>query len=109
MPKGIILVAVEGEIVVGTVRLDFQKQKIFGMFVDPSFQGKGVGKKLLVAIEKRARQNGFKQVGLSSTIPAVRFYEKNGFQCINKNQVFGSITVSGPVVEMKKTLFSTKN
>ncbi|MBI5635413.1 GNAT family N-acetyltransferase [Candidatus Micrarchaeota archaeon] len=112
LQHGAIFVAVEGQSVVGTARLDFIKQKIYGMFVDPSFQGRGVGALLLDAVEKLAAKKGFKQVVLSSTIPAARFYEKRGFKRIDENpanKAFDRIVVSGPVVDMKKGLFSTKN
>lgn len=52
------------------------------MMVLPDMQGKGIGKILLNAIKSYSEQHGFAGVVLytSEYAPAMKFYEKNGFQ-----------------------------
>ena len=59
------------------------------MFVDKHYRGKefGVGQKLLNTLLDWSRQKGFTEIFLGTTekfIAAQRFYEKNGFQEIEK-------------------------
>jgi N-acetylglutamate synthase-like GNAT family acetyltransferase len=47
--------------------------------VDPDVQQKGVGRMLLEAVEKRAREKGYKTLGAMSRITATAYFEKFGF------------------------------
>ena len=62
------------------------------MFVDKDYRGKefGVGSKLLNILIDWARQKGFTEIFLGTTekfIRAQRFYEKNGFKEIEKQEL----------------------
>ncbi len=60
---------------------------ISSLYVDPITQGKGVGTKLLSEIELFAKGNKCKVVALEThkdAIWAINFYEKNGYQIVNK-------------------------
>lgn len=55
---------------------------IRGMAVVPSFQGGGVGDRLLEAIERELKAAGCLRVTLDTTAPltrAIRFYERHGY------------------------------
>ncbi|MFV0529880.1 MAG: GNAT family N-acetyltransferase [Flavobacteriales bacterium] len=47
-----------------------------------SFQGKGIGQKMVLFSEKYALERGFKQIELNARNSAVPFYEKLGYQKI---------------------------
>lgn len=51
------------------------------MFVNPKYQGKGVGTALLSEVEGYIKEKGLAGITLSTNkyAPAPRFYEKNGF------------------------------
>ena len=71
------------------------------MFVHKDFRGKeyGVGQVLLNTLFKWARQNNFKEILLGTTdkfIAAQRFYEKNGFEEVEKQ----SLPNEFPVMEV---------
>ena len=62
------------------------------MFVDKDYRGKefGVGQKLLNNLIAWAKQKGFTEIFLGTTekfIAAQRFYEKNGFNKIEKQEL----------------------
>ncbi|GAB1255880.1 hypothetical protein NBRC116494_03820 [Aurantivibrio plasticivorans] len=56
--------------------------EIVELFVSPTHQSKGLGKKLLSAIEKSAKQGGYSHSTLitSRAAPAFDFYIKRGFK-----------------------------
>ena len=57
---------------------------ILGLAVDPQFQGRGVGKKLMCCIEKYAMDNNMAFIRLNSAnyrLEAHKFYENIGYKC----------------------------
>ncbi|MBN7812138.1 GNAT family N-acetyltransferase [Algoriphagus sp. H41] len=82
---GVILFAVLGEEVVGTVGLmpmEGNACEMIKMGVDPAAQGRGVGMALGQALIAQARQMGFAEMVLYSNSildSALRLYEKMGF------------------------------
>lgn len=50
------------------------------MAVDPAAQNRGLGSVLLRALEQLARNAGAKSIVLNAREPALRFYQKNGYQ-----------------------------
>jgi ribosomal protein S18 acetylase RimI-like enzyme len=65
---------------------------ILAIAVNPSFQGQGVGKILMLEAEKVARERGFEEMNLSvntENYPAIRFYEGLGWQKVMREGVWG--------------------
>lgn len=102
-----VFVAVDsaGE-VVGTIGCSLAGEgegHIRGMAVDLRFQGSGVARQLLQAVEAELRDCGCTRVSLDTTAPlerAVRFYERNGFRASGKVVDFFGI----PLFEYVKRL-----
>ena len=63
---------------------DGQLARISSVFVDPMFLRLGIGGRLLTEVEARAFQSGFNQLGISSTINAVPFFERAGYQVASR-------------------------
>jgi GNAT superfamily N-acetyltransferase len=78
--------------------------KVRAMFVHPEWTRKGIATMLLTACEDAGLEAGFKRVELRASLQAVVFYEKQGYEKIEKiNRELGG----GKVLElmmMKKTL-----
>lgn len=53
--------------------------EIKGLYVSPESSGNGIGKMLLMELERRAKLSGSKALMLASTLNAVGFYERCGF------------------------------
>lgn len=81
---GIFFVAVEMVVnkLVGVI--DIKDNEIIVFFVDPNFQGMGIGKKLFDKIFKYAKKYGHKQLLVHSSLYAVKIYTKLGFKKIRK-------------------------
>lgn len=85
-----VFVAVARGEIIGTVACyanDSGAGHLRGMAVHPDWHGRGIAQALLTAAETKLAENGCLQVALDTTQPlqrAIRFYEKNGYQCSGK-------------------------
>jgi N-acetylglutamate synthase-like GNAT family acetyltransferase len=77
-------VAEEDGEVVGFGELGREAGAIQGLYVSPEVKGRGVGWKLLCALEERARAYGLKSLRLTSSLNAVPFYERAGFAAVEE-------------------------
>ncbi len=68
---------------IGTVTLE--KDLVGGLYIKPSFIGKGVGRKLMDFIENFAKKKGIKKVKLYPTKTAIKFYEKLGYKKVKSS------------------------
>lgn len=78
----IVYVCVDEDKVVGTGTL--YKGEIMACFILPEYQGKGIGKEIVMALEKEAIRKGLPKVWLVSVLSAVKFYEKLGYVFVNE-------------------------
>ena len=76
-----IVTLIEGK-VVGTGSLDGDEIK--ALFVDPSYQRKGVGRAMMEELEEYARAMGLKEVMLKSSITAYDFYKRLDYCLVEK-------------------------
>ena len=90
----VFLLAKEGETRLGyaSYELNYKgtnKTKIHKIYILPSTQGKGVGKKLFEEIEKIAQENGNNTLSLNVNRQnkAIDFYEKIGFKKIGTEDI----------------------
>ncbi|QXI30872.1 GNAT family N-acetyltransferase [Pseudomonas vanderleydeniana] len=75
-----MLVAQEGERVVGTASLD--GEVVRSVFVAPDTQGTGVGRALLAEVVRLAREAGISLLKVPSTVTAEGFYARLGFEAV---------------------------
>lgn len=73
-------VAEEGGDIVGCVLA--KEGKMRSLYVLPSFEGKGFGRKLLEVAEECTRKNGFKEIWLWSSLVSYDFYVHMGYEFI---------------------------
>jgi GNAT superfamily N-acetyltransferase len=73
----IAYVAIVDGAVVGTASLD--DRVIRSVYVDPTYQRKGIGTRLMDVLEDLAREQGVSTLSVPSSITAERFYRKLGF------------------------------
>jgi ribosomal protein S18 acetylase RimI-like enzyme len=100
-----VLVATAAGNVVGTIAgiRHADEGHLRGMAVLPRRHGSGIALKLLTAIETYLRSQGCKRITLDTTFPlepAMRFYEKNGYQRSGNIQDFFGM----PLIEYVKVL-----
>jgi GNAT superfamily N-acetyltransferase len=58
---------------------DGETARIGSVFVDPMLARLGIGSRLLAEVEIRAARSGFDQLGASTTMNAVPFFERHGY------------------------------
>jgi GNAT superfamily N-acetyltransferase len=77
--SGTLLVAVNGEAIIGFGNLNRESGEVEAMYVDPDCVKLGVGTRLLRALERMAQDAGLTSIHLSSSLNAVPFYERAGY------------------------------
>ncbi|WP_299640407.1 GNAT family N-acetyltransferase [uncultured Ruegeria sp.] len=93
----LILLCFMGTKLVGTVGL--RDNYLRSMFVDPGFQGRGLGKMLVARIEEEARQRAIPEMMLHSSLTAREFYLALGYEFVELQTY-----PEGPFVLMRKPL-----
>jgi len=73
------LVAEDDGQMLGFGVVDLSESLINATYVSPKAVRRGVGRRLVVAMEDLARQGGVSRLQLSSTLNAVHFYERLGY------------------------------
>ena len=58
--------------------------EITGVFVDPAFQGRGIGGRIMDELEREARAHGCDSIRLSVSLPSRRFYERRGYSVVEE-------------------------
>jgi putative acetyltransferase len=86
--SGFLLVRWQGEAIgCGAYRpLEDDIAEIKRMYVEPAFRGRGIGRRLLAALEECARQAGYARVWLETGTAqpeALRLYEASGYRVIH--------------------------
>ncbi len=76
---GNLLVACSGNALLGCAGLYLSKSELIATFVHPDCGGMGVGRKLLAAVEDRAREFGLAQILVESALNATAFYQSCGY------------------------------
>ena len=100
------LVARQGGAVVGCVLFhpeDAHGGRLFQMAVTPALQGRGLGARLVTALEEELRRRGFTHVHLHARANVVPFYERLGYEVYGEPFMERNI----PHRHMRKTLAST--
>ncbi|PHX32541.1 acetyltransferase [Pseudomonas syringae pv. syringae] len=82
-----IFVALLGENITGTASLD--GEVVRSVFVDPSYQGGGIGRQLMNAIHATAVSAGIGALRVPSSITAEKFYAALGYQKI-RDEFYGA-------------------
>lgn len=95
------LVCMMDDEIVGTASLE--GERVRNVFVEVSLHKRGIGKKLVLAIEDRAKRKRIKKVFLLSGLSAQEFYQKLGYTVVRRfdNDLDG---IPLPVVHMEKEL-----
>ena len=90
--------------VVGTGMIDLESGKVDAMFVHPSKVGTGVGRRILIYLEKFAFEAELAHVFLESTLNAAPFYRACGFVGDTFAKYESPRGVSLDCIPMKKSL-----
>ncbi len=98
------LVAEIGGRLVGATQIDPRTGVLRALFVDAGFQGQGVGRALLTAIESRARAAHCQRLWGAMSLNAVGFYRRAGFCAQGGPEGLRGTPTRVPVLWMEKLL-----
>ncbi len=79
LKERVLVVATDGEAVVGFGQLNPDAGEVDAVYVLPDRQGEGIGRLLLADLEARARARGIRMLELSATLNAADFYTQAGY------------------------------
>lgn len=79
-------VAVINGKIVGSGFLDVLTSEVGAIFIEPEFQRLGIGKRLLIEIERQAKERDLETLYLEVTLSSVPFYEAAGYQSIEQSE-----------------------
>jgi len=82
----IVYVAVEGDVIIGFGDIT-PDCYLYRLYVAPGNSRKGIGSKLLSALEREARASGMVEIILDSSLSAVGFYKRHGYKEVQKNRI----------------------
>lgn len=104
---GVFVAAIEGDRVVGCVRLLLEDAagrtaQLRQLAVAPGHQGDGIGSGLVGAIEQWARERGISEIWLKARETAFGFYQRHGYEF--SGEPFMSELTKLPHREMRKKL-----
>jgi GNAT superfamily N-acetyltransferase len=97
-------VAIVDNAVVGTGMIDLRSGKIDAVFVMPTFMGKGIGRQMMLFLERLAVEAGISQINLEATLNAASFYKAVGFQGDTVSKYCSSSGLSLDCIPMVKDL-----
>lgn len=92
----------QGEIV-GFGAADLTEGEVVADYVDPEYQDQGVGTALLNRLERELASTGHKQASLTASLNAESFYERRGYEAIERTDL-DEADVEFPVVKMQRDL-----
>ena len=84
LERKVIYVCTEENKVIGTATL--RDDEIMAVFVEPEHQGRGIGTCLMDFLEHEALAKRIERVWLVAGLPAVKFYEKRGYEFVREKQ-----------------------
>ncbi len=82
LDRKIVYVCLVGKKLVGTATL--RDEEIMAVFIDPNFQGKRIGLKLMELLESSAVGKGISALWLIASLSAVGFYKKLGYVVVGE-------------------------
>ncbi len=92
--SAIHLIAIENNQIIGAARMHYEENyaQIRCVAIDPAFQSKGIGKQLMLSLEKIAKKNDYSKILLEARDNAIPFYEKIGYKITKMSYLlFGTI------------------
>jgi GNAT superfamily N-acetyltransferase len=104
MAKRTIFITKESGEVLATGGIE--KEILYGIFVDPEFQGRGFGREIIGRLEAKAREDGIATLTAPASITAVEFYRHLGYtQTTEENDPrFGRVIIMTKEISMANPL-----
>ncbi|MEA4912958.1 MAG: GNAT family N-acetyltransferase [Christensenella sp.] len=92
--RGVVLKAVEGDAIIGSVRAHAEESalQIGKLIVEPSFQGRGIGTRLLQSVELACPAARYELFTSSKSEKNLRLYERAGYRRFAQKEIKKGLT-----------------
>jgi len=97
-PDVVFLVAEWDEEIAGFAEASIAEAELDKLYVDPSYQHRGVATSLSEAVDRRLRSQGVESLSVEASLNAVPFYERVGYERVGTHQK--PVTIDGTAVEI---------
>ena len=100
----VVIVDDEAGSVFGFAQLDTNTSTVEAVYVDPAYSRRGIGSRLLAALESSARASGTGELTLDASLNSVSFYESAGYAVVanSSHELAPGISIS--CIAMRKAL-----
>ncbi|MEW6436313.1 MAG: GNAT family N-acetyltransferase [Pseudomonadota bacterium] len=102
----LLLVADSGGTIAGFGSIVPKNEELRAVYVHPSFGGRGLGSRILIALFDLARQHHLRQLVMDASTNAEAFYLRHGFSSIERTEHTLQSGVRMACVKMRKLLVS---
>lgn len=82
LDRRVVWVALEGGLIAATAGLE--KDVVRSVFVDPTYQRRGIGEQMIGCIEQEALDSGVLQLQVPSSLTAQGFYARLGYRVVRE-------------------------
>ena len=103
-PDRVTIMAEEGAKVIGLCTLGISEALLKQCYVLPEYHGRGIARELVRQIETIAKERGILSLQLSSSLLALDFYKKQGYNQLNSYDYDLGNGLQMPCVMMEKVL-----
>lgn len=100
----VVFVAIFQKKIVGFASLLVDRSQIGAVFINPEFARQGIGSRLVRVVENAAIEKGYKSMYVLSSLTAISFYQKQGYQLSSDLGFFSEGMVWIPCKRLKKRL-----
>ena len=105
-PEVWLIVAKQNDLIVGFGSISPKDNKLLTLYVHPSVGRRGIGARILTALEHEARSLGLSYLQMDASINAESFYRQHGFEIIEYATYQLASGQEMACVKMRKTLNS---
>jgi GNAT superfamily N-acetyltransferase len=100
--EGYTVVALDGDKITGTGTLS--GPHIGRVYTDPAYQGNGIGRRIMTALETKARADGIARLDLCASLPSKEFYLRMGYTIAEESYACMTDGITLHYFGMAKTL-----
>jgi GNAT superfamily N-acetyltransferase len=86
----------------------YKDDEILGLYVDPNWQKRGVGRDLLARAEQAIATSGHASIRITGTVSALNFYVANGYRVLERGMHTARNGMLLPCLKLEKAIVTSR-